>query len=199
MLKLLVMAVYLIACSHVRISSCSASTPLFSYQRVWECFTGGSQGPAPQRSERGRSSNQGWSRTIGKRTELWKRAEDTQRQVCIHATMQAHVNPRICTVGRTAHAERLTLIFLAQAYEKTSTSQALYHALSSCSFPNHGKNPLSPLAWTSHGICLLQYDVSRHLWPQLSRKTSEPGERNLCFVEGSWASLVGCIHSNASY
>lgn len=49
MLKLLVMAVYLIACSHVRISSCSASTPLFSYQRVWECFTGGYQGPAPQR------------------------------------------------------------------------------------------------------------------------------------------------------
>lgn len=34
MLKLLVMAVYLIACSHIRISSCSASTPLFSYQRV---------------------------------------------------------------------------------------------------------------------------------------------------------------------
>lgn len=97
----------------------------------------------------------------------------TRKDKYVYTTaMQAHVNPLICTVGRTVHAERLT----SYSHRHTRNhpphfSQALYHDLSSCSFPNPGKNPLLPLAWTSHGICLLQYDVSRHPWPQLSRKT----------------------------
>ena len=125
MLKLLVMAVYLIACSHVRISSCSASTPLFSYQRVWECFMGLHRGPAPQRWVRGWSSNRGWSRTIGERTELWERAQETlihshthtnkhtqtlaqnRAHVYTPTNVQAHLDPlTIHTVDHTVHADR---------------------------------------------------------------------------------------------
>lgn len=65
MLKLLVMAVYLIACSHVRISSCSASTQLFSYWRVWECCHW--EVPRPSTTE------------MGKRVEQQPRMEPNNR------------------------------------------------------------------------------------------------------------------------
>ena len=66
MLKLLVMAVYLIACSHVRISSCSASTPVVQLPESVRVFHGSA--PRPRTAE------------IGKRVEQQPRMELNNRQ-----------------------------------------------------------------------------------------------------------------------
>lgn len=85
MLKLLVMAVYLIACSHVRISSCSASTPLFSYQRVWECFFNGSATKAQHRrdgEEGGAATGDGAEQSARGQN----RGKGLRRQACVPYT-----------------------------------------------------------------------------------------------------------------
>lgn len=83
MLKRLVMAVYLIACSHIRISVCSASTTLFSHQRVRECFH--RSVPRPSTIE------------TGKRAEQQPRMEPNNRQENRTATKSRGLTrPRPC-------------------------------------------------------------------------------------------------------
>lgn len=173
MLKLLVMAVYLIACSHVRISSCSASTPLFSYQRVWECFTGEYQGPAPQREGRRPSSNQGWSWTVGGSTELWETAG-----------RRARFNPLIHTVTYTVCA-RLSDTAVQEIILPTPV-RPFITVCPRVLFQPWQKPPLT-FGLDSHGLSLLQYDVSRRPWPQLSREpvSQEKGASALCGALGS--------------
>lgn len=77
--------------------------------------------------------------------------------------------------------------FLTQVHEESHSilHQALYHDLSSCSLPTLAKTPLA-FSLNLRGICLLQYDVSRHVWPQLSRKpvSQEKGISVLCRALG---------------
>lgn len=56
MLKLLVMAVYLIACSHVRISSCSASNPIVQLPESVRVFH--RSAPRPSTEEMGKRAEQ---------------------------------------------------------------------------------------------------------------------------------------------
>lgn len=75
---------------------------------------------------RGRSSNQGWRRTVGERTEPWQRAEDTHVVTSVHTSF--------FFVGCTKVA------FLTHALKESL--QPLQQVLSSCSFPSLAKNTL---------------------------------------------------------
>lgn len=136
MLKLLVMAVYLIACSHVRISSCSASTPLFSYQRVWECIHWRVPRPAAARRDGGEggAATEDGAEQSARGQQCGERAEDARK-----------TSVRGKTPPLREHFGKRT----ARNHPPYS-GQALHHNLSSCSFPPLAKTAshLSPgLAW----------------------------------------------------
>lgn len=137
-------------------------------------FTGAHQGPAPQRRGRGRSSNRGWSRTIGRRTESWKGLRThtcTQNRSSILDNTSAHAGPNSHLFTRSFKESYVTPI----RPFATICPRVLFQPWQKPSFT------FSP---ESHGVCLLQYDVSRHVRPQQSRKPVSQGEKeSLCCVE----------------
>lgn len=132
MLKLLVMAVYLIACSHVRISSCSASTQtLFGYQRALRVF---SRERTKAQQRRDGAEGGAATRDGAKQTARAQSCGKGPRRLGRPAWI-----PLISTVGRTMETGEASVF--TRAYEELYTSRALYHRLSSCSFPTPAKRP----------------------------------------------------------
>ena len=91
------MAVHLVGWSPTRVSGCSALTPLV--WRFWRpgsgCLHGNTPEPCREEGMKGQSSNQGRSRTFGKKTELCEQARDTHTgriQTQTHAHTHTHIH-----------------------------------------------------------------------------------------------------------
>lgn len=175
MLKLLVMAVYLIACSHVRISVCFSlnyavqlpeSVRVFSRERTKaQHRRDGEEGEAATEDGAEQSAGE-QNRGKGLRTHTC-----TQNRSSILDDTSAHAGPNIHLFTRSFKESYVTSI----RPFATICPRVLFQPWQKPSFT------FSP---ESHGVCLLQYDVSRHVRPQQSRKPVSQGEKeSLCCVE----------------
>lgn len=175
MLKLLVMAVYLIACSHVRISVCFSlnyavqlpeSVRVFSRERTKARHRrDGEEGEAATEDGAEQSAGE-QNRGKGLRTHTC-----TQNCSSILDNTSAHAGPNIHLFTRSFKESYVTSI----RPFATICPRVLFQPWQKPSFT------FSP---ESHGVCLLQYDVSRHVRPQQSRKpVSQGGKESLCCVE----------------
>lgn len=150
MLKLFSTEVHLIACSHVRISSCSASTfSMFSRQSVSEWEYTKSQhrrdwkegGAATKDGAEQSAREQNCGKGLRRHTQAPARSE---AHAYIPANMQAHIHP----LSYLPHT--LKPVPLTQTHTRNQTwlqSGPLAQSVLMF-FSNHGKNPLSPLAQT---------------------------------------------------
>lgn len=172
MLKLLVMAVYLIACSHVRISSCSASTPLFSYQRVWECFHGECAKAQHQRDgEEGGAATEDGAEQSARGQSCGKGAEGTRR-----TSMRTRHHASTLRSPNT-YCRLHSMCWEVHTHLSHSSTQWITHGTPVRPFVTicprvlfqPWQNPPLTFGLDLLGIRFLQYGVSRHTWPQLSR------------------------------
>lgn len=99
-------------------------------ESVESVFAGAHQGPATERRAEGGAATRDGAKQTARAQSCGKGPRRLGRPAWI---------PLISTVGRTMETGEASVF--TRAYEELYTSRALYHRLSSCSFPTPAKRP----------------------------------------------------------
>lgn len=117
-------------------------------------FTGECQGPTPSQRRGGESgaATEDGAEQSARGQNCGERAEDARKTSCVK-------NAAVARTLRKVLCKESSIILWSGP---SSQSVLLF-------FSTPGKKPPLTFRLDSRGICFLQYDVSRHPWPQLSR------------------------------